>query len=75
MAKQLCRRVAANDFSPAFQGRVKAENRNGVASATHEHHRSHASLTRRVSVVQLFPALKGRAKFNSPLRGDNAETV
>jgi hypothetical protein len=24
--------------------------------------------------MQLFPALKGRAKFNSPLRGDNAES-
>jgi len=54
---------------------AKAEIRNGVASATHEHHMSHASLARRVPVVQLFPALKSRAKFNSPLRGDNAESV
>jgi len=34
--KQLYRRVAANNFSPAFQGRVRNQKSSGVTSATHE---------------------------------------
>jgi len=70
VAKQLSRRVAANEFSPAFQGRS-----GDVASATMKI----ACFSRRLRDaylwMQFFPALKGRAKFNSPLRGDSAESL
>jgi len=58
VAKQLSRRVAANEFSPAFQGRSGDPKSNGVASATMKI----ACFSRRLRDaylwMQFFPALK-----------------
>jgi hypothetical protein len=62
------------EFSPAFQGREELPERIRVASATPETIYIHASLTRRrFQFSARNPALKGRAKIRSPLRG--AKTV
>jgi hypothetical protein len=73
VAEKPCRRVAANEFSRPFKAGLATENRNGVASATHEIP-MFQSLTRGVSADATPPSLeKGGPKFNSPRREDTPE--
>ena len=66
----LLRRGATGEFSPAFYGERGVKPRH-VASATIESV-FQPSLTRRCWVeLALIPALKGRAKFKTPLRGED----